>query len=472
MIDPQTLPMRHVRHVYLVGIAGAGMSGIAEVLVNLGYRVSGSDLRASAMTRRLGRLGVNVFPGHRAGQIAACDVVVYSSAIPADNPELQEARRRRVPLVRRAEMLAELMRFSQGIAVAGTHGKTTTTSLLASILAQGGLDPTYVVGGLLNSTGSHARLGRGDFFIAEADESDNSFLHLTPVLAVVTSVDRDHLDSYGGDYQQLCGQFLKFIDSLPFYGLLVACSDDPGVRAILPRVERPILRYSMQQEADYTGEILAQEGIRGRLRVTRRGQPLLEAEASLLGRHNMANALAAIAVADALGVESECIIRALGEFSGISRRGEVKGQLRIAGCSCLLIDDYAHHPTEIRAMLAAVQQAWPGRRQLVVYQPHRPSRLQNLFEDFCAVLSGIEVLLLFEVYAAGEPAIAGMDSRALCQAITRRAAQPPLLVEDRGQACARLEDLVREGDILLVLGAGDISALSEQLVQDYACHAA
>lgn len=464
--------MRHVRHVHLVGIAGAGMSGIAEVLVNLGYAVSGSDLRANAMTRRLGRLGAHVCLGHRAEQLEACDVVVYSSAIAPDNPELQEARRRRVPLVRRAEMLAELMRFSQGIAVAGTHGKTTATSLLASILAQAGLDPTWVVGGLLNSTGSHARLGRGDFFIAEADESDNSFLHLTPVLAVVTSVDRDHLDSCGGDYQQLCGQFLEFIHRLPFYGLLVACIDDPGVCAILPRVERPILRYSMQHAADYSGELLAREGVRGRLGVTRRGQPLLEAEASLLGRHNMANALAAIAVADALGVESGCIARALGEFSGISRRGEVKGQLRIAGVRCLLIDDYAHHPTEIRAMLSAVRQAWPARRQLVVYQPHRPSRLQDLFEDFCVVLSGIEVLLLFEVYGAGEPPIAGVDSQALRQAIARRAVQAPLLVRDRAQACARLEALVREGDILLVLGAGDISALSEQLVQSYACHAA
>ena len=470
MPEPHDFPMRHyVRHVHLVGIGGAGMGGIAEVLINLGYTVSGSDMQDSTMVRHLVSLGATVSHSHDAAQLGDCDVVVYSSAIPADNLELQEAGRRRIPMVRRAEMLAELMRFSQGIAVAGTHGKTTTTSLLVSILAQAGLDPTYVIGGLLNSAGSHARLGRGDFFIAEADESDTSFLHLTPVLTIVTSVDTDHLDNYQRSYELLCEQFLDFIHRLPFYGLVVACTDDAGVRRILPKIGRPVLSYGLQQDSDYYGQIVQQQGTYSRMRISKRQQgDWLQVEVGLPGRHNMQNVLAAIAVADVLGVQTDCITKALRGFSGIARRCEVKGTLRIKGQSCLLIDDYAHHPTEIAAMIEAVRTAWPRRRLVVLYQPHRPSRLQQLFDDFSAVLAQVDVLLLFEVYAAGEQPIAGANGRALCQAVRLRGKNTAVFVPDDTALYEVLEGLCQVEDILLVLGAGDIGTLPEKLLQRYA----
>ena len=468
MTDWQAQAMGRVRRVHFIGIGGAGMSGIAEVLKNLGYAVSGSDIRASRTTERLAALGIAVSIGHAAANIKGADVVVVSSAVGKDNQEISAARAGRIPLVRRAEMLAELMRFSKGIAIAGAHGKTTTTSLVASALAEGGLDPTYVIGGLLNSSGSNARLGRGQYIVAEADESDASFLHLHPVIAVITNIDADHLETYGGDLARLQHHFIEFLQRLPFYGLAVLCIDDPGVRRVLPEVSRPVVTYGLDHAADYRAGFLRQQGPRTWFAVAKKDRPdWLEIELNLPGKHNLLNALAAVVVAHELGVADAAIAGALRRFQGIARRCHVRGNIRINGVTVSLIDDYAHHPTEIRAVFAAIRAGWPGRRLIVVYQPHRYTRMRDLFEDFSQALSTADRLLLFEVYAAGETPIAGADSRSLCRAIRLRGRVDPVFVKDRVELEEVLAGVVEEDDLLLTLGAGDIDQVSRQL---YARH--
>lgn len=461
-------PMGRVRHIHFIGIGGAGMGGIAEVLHNLGYTVTGSDLCANTMTRHLQDLGVRILQGHSPAHIGDSDVVVVTSAVQPDNPELQAARQERVPIVPRAEMLAELMRFRQGIAIAGTHGKTTTTSLIASVLAEADLDPTYVIGGLLNSSGTHAKLGTGRYFVAEADESDASFLHLQPVMAVLTNIDADHMGTYGGDFANLRAHFIEFLHRLPFYGLAVVCSDDPGVREILPEIGRQILTFGIDAEADIQGRLLRQEGKRTWFAVAGGGSDdWVEYELNLPGKHNVLNALAAIAVAEELGIDRKTVARGLTGFQGIGRRLQVVGDLQIDGHDVLLIDDYAHHPREIACTLEAVRAGWPGRRLVVVYQPHRYSRTRDLFEDFSRTLSAIDVLLMMEVYPAGEAPIAGADSRSLCRAIRLRGQVDPVFIEQRETLYAVLPRLLEDGDILLLLGAGDIGSLAPDLKRRY-----
>ncbi|MEX0951343.1 MAG: UDP-N-acetylmuramate--L-alanine ligase [Gammaproteobacteria bacterium] len=453
--------MGRVKNIHFVGVGGAGMGGIAEVLHNLGYEVSGSDLCANAMTRHLQGLGVRILQGHVPEHVNGSDVVVVSSAIQRSNPELDAARQLRIPIVPRAEMLAELMRFAQGIAVAGTHGKTTTTSLIASVLAEGNLDPTYVIGGLLNSSGTHAKLGTGRYFVAEADESDASFLHLQPMLSVLTNIDADHLETYGGDYANLRQHFIEFLHRLPFYGLAVVCNDDPGVRDILAEVSRPILTYGIDAEADLQGRLLRQSGSRCWFSAHRGADdPGHEYELNLPGKHNVLNALAAIAVAEEMGVERSVIARGLKDFQGIGRRLQVLGEI---DNNVLLIDDYAHHPSEISCTLEAVRAGWPARRVVVVFQPHRYTRTRDLFEDFVQVLSRIDVLLLLDIYPAGETAIAGADSRSLCRAIRLRGQVEPVFVEERDEVYSLLPGVLQPNDLLLVLGAGDIGSLAPEL---------
>ena len=441
------------------------MGGIAEVLHNLGYRVSGSDISESAVTERLRKLGVAIQIGHDEAHVAGADAVIVSTAVPADNPEIRWARAQQVPIVPRAEMLAELMRFRHGIAVAGTHGKTTTTSLIATLLGEGGLDPTVVVGGRLNSVNANARLGTGSYIVAEADESDASFLYLKPVMAVVTNVDTDHMDTYGGDFQQLRATFLSFLHHLPFYGLAVMCVDDPQVRQLLPEIARPVLTYGLGADADiYAGHIRYQQTWT-RFTVSLQGQPRwLEVGLNLPGRHNVLNALAAIAVARELGVNEDAVCRGLETFQGISRRFQVFGEVKFGDRAVLVVDDYAHHPREIAATLQAARAAWPSRRLTVAFQPHRYSRMRDLIEDFANVLSQVEVLLLLEVYAAGEAPIPGADGRALCRAIRARGCSDPVFAERVSDAPAVLEGLLRDGDVLLLLGAGDIGSLAATLV--------
>jgi UDP-N-acetylmuramate--alanine ligase len=465
---PREHRMGRVHHIHFVGIGGAGMGGIAEVLHNLGYEVTGSDLCANAMTRHLQALGVRIVQGHAAEHVAGCDVVVVSSAVLPDNPELDAARQRRIPIVPRAEMLAELMRFAQGIAVAGTHGKTTATSLIASVLAEGGLDPTYVIGGLLNSSGSHAKLGTGRYFVAEADESDASFLHLQPVMSVLTNIDADHLVAYGGDYTNLRQHFIEFLHRLPFYGLAVLCMDDPGVREILPEVSRPVLTYGIDATADLQGRLLRQEGKRTWFAVQHGSDSdWNEYELNLPGKHNVLNALAAIAVAEELGIEQDAIVHGLASFQGIGRRMQVLGDVHIEDKKVLLIDDYAHHPREIACTVEAVHAGWPGRRLVVIFQPHRYSRTRDLFEDFSRVLSDIDVLLMMEVYPAGEAYIPGADSRSLCRAIRLRGQVDPVFVEQRDAVYTLLPSLLEDDDILMILGAGDVSSLAPELQRSY-----
>jgi UDP-N-acetylmuramate--alanine ligase len=461
--------MGRVRHVHFIGIGGAGMSGIAEVLHNLGYQVSGSDMRESTVTRRLAALGIRVDVGHAAAHVADCDAVVVSTAIKADNPELLIARERRIPVVPRAEMLAELMRFRFGIGVAGTHGKTTTTSLIASLLAEGGLDPTFVIGGLLNSAASHAQLGAGHYLVAEADESDASFLYLQPSMAVVTNIDADHLSTYEGDFERLRQTFVEFLHHLPFYGLAVLCLDDPDIRSILPEIARPVITYGIDAAADVHATDVRQDGARTHFTVHRREQgDALSITLNLPGRHNVQNALAAIAVATELGVSDAHIRRALAEFQGIGRRFQIAGEIATAKGKVLLIDDYGHHPRELAPTIAAARAGWPGRRLVVVFQPHRYTRTRDLFDDFAQVLSEVDVLVLCEVYAAGEAPIAGADGRALARNIRARGQVDPVFVDELDTLPAVLGDLLADGDVLLTLGAGDIGAASQRLTHELA----
>ena len=456
--------MGRVRQVHFVGIGGAGMSGIAEVLHNLGYDISGSDLRDNEVTRRLSTLGIKVLVGHAAANLSGCDVVVVSTAIAADNAELVAAREQRIPVVPRAEMLAELMRFRYGIGVAGTHGKTTTTSLTASVLAEGGLDPTFVIGGQLNSAATNAQLGSGHYLVAEADESDASFLYLQPSMAVVTNIDADHLSTYEGDVERLRQTFIDYLHHLPFYGLAVLCLDDPQVANILAEVTRPVITYGIDSEADVRAGKLHQQGQQTHFQVQRAGHDRpLSISLNLPGRHNVLNALAAIAVATELGVSDEAIQQALSGFQGIGRRFQMAGEIPVAAGSVLLIDDYAHHPREIAPTLAAVRSGWPDRRLVVVFQPHRYSRTHDLFDDFIQVLSGVDVLVLSEVYAAGEATVSGADGRSLSRGIRARGHVDPVFVENLDMLPDVLNDILHDGDVLLTLGAGDIGAASAKL---------
>jgi UDP-N-acetylmuramate--alanine ligase len=455
--------MRRIGLIHLIGIGGAGMGGIAEVLVNLGYRVQGSDQRANAVTVRLAKMGVRIFLGHAAGQVEGADVVVVSTAIAADNPELDAARAARIPVVRRAEMLAELMRFRQGIAVAGTHGKTTTTSLVASVLAEGGLDPTFVIGGQLKSAGSNAKLGTGRYLVAEADESDASFLHLQPVIAIVTNIDNDHLATHDGDFEKLKQSFVEFLHNLPFYGLAVMCSDDPVVHELLPQVGRPTVRYGLGEDADLRATALERQGGQTRFAVAREGRGPLVVTLNLPGLHNVRNALAAIAVATELEVEDAAIQRALSTFEGIGRRLESLGDVAIANGRVTVVDDYGHHPTEIAATLEAARQAWPGRRLVLAFQPHRYTRTRDLIDDFGRVLSEADALFVTEVYAAGEEPIANADGRAICRAVRGRGLLEPVFVEDVHELPAALGSLLADGDVVLTMGAGSIGAVAHEL---------
>jgi UDP-N-acetylmuramate--alanine ligase len=457
--------MGRVRRVHFVGIGGAGMSGIAEVMHNLGYQVSGADLRENAVTGRLRDMGVAVSIGHDAANVADCDVVVVSTAIAAENPELIAAREQRIPVVPRAEMLAELMRFRYGIGVAGTHGKTTTTSLTASVLAEGGLDPTFVIGGQLNSAATNAQLGAGHYLVAEADESDASFLYLQPSMAVVTNIDADHLPTYEGDFDRLRQTFIEFLHHLPFYGLAVLCLDDPEVAQVLEEVTRPVITYGIEADADVKAEQVRQEGMQTHFLVQRPGHDeSLPVTLNLPGHHNVLNALAAIAVATELGVADAAIQKALAGFQGISRRFQMAGEITTAAGKVLMIDDYAHHPGEIAPTLAAVRTGWPGRRLVVVFQPHRYSRTHDLFDDFIKVLSSVDVLVLGEVYAAGETPISGADGRALSRGIRARGHVDPVFVESLDSLPEVLKDLLQDGDVLLTLGAGDIGSAAARLV--------
>ena len=463
-LNPNTMKQRRIKRIHFVGVGGSGMGGIAEVLANLGYQVSGSDIAENSVTRRLADLGVTVFKGHAAEQVHGVDVVVVSSAVKESNPEVVAAREQRTPVVPRAEMLAELMRFRNGIAVAGTHGKTTTTSLVASLLAEADLDPTFVIGGRLNSTASHSRLGSGEYLVAEADESDASFLYLQPMVSVVTNIDADHLETYGGDYNKLRETFVEFLHHLPFYGLAVLCLDNEGVRSILPELTRPVVTYGIEHEADYRASDLTYEGPATRFTVTMPERDTgLVVKLNLPGTHNVLNALAAIAVAHQLGVDDDVIQRALEKFQGIGRRFQMYGDVVTASGTVTLVDDYGHHPTEMEATLDAVRHAFPGRRLVLAFQPHRYTRTRDLFEDFAQVLSETDVLVLLEVYPAGEDPIAGADGRALSRNIRLRGDVDPIFVETVDELPDALDGVLQDGDVLLTMGAGNIGAAAARL---------
>lgn len=461
--------MKHkVKHIHFVGVGGSGMSGIAEVLAHLDYTVSGSDLAASATTRRLEGEGVKVTIGHAAENIAGADAVVISTAVKGDNPEVVAARERHIPVVPRAQMLAELMRLKHGIAIAGTHGKTTTTSLVTSILAEGGVDPTFVIGGRLNAAGANARLGQGDFLVAEADESDASFLYLSPVISVVTNIDADHMETYGHDFERLKSAFVDFLNRLPFYGVAVLCGDDANVRAIMPRVPKQIVTYGLTPGCNcYAENIVAVDGqmrfdcVRVNGTTSR-----LSITLNLPGLHNVLNALAAIAVATEVQVADESIVKALAEFKGVGRRFQRYGEVAIAtGGSFTLVDDYGHHPVEMAATLAAARGAFPGRRLVLAFQPHRYTRTRDCFEDFVKVLSTVDVLLLAEIYAAGEAPIVAADGRSLARALRVIGKVEPVFVEEIAAMPQTILDVVRDGDVVLTMGAGSIGAVPGKVVE-------
>jgi len=457
--------MKHkVKHVHFVGIGGAGMSGIAEVLATQGYRVSGSDMSDSPATRRLASMGVDVAIGHAAANVQRADAVVVSTAVADDNAEVIAARERGVPIVPRALMLAELMRLKQGIAVAGTHGKTTTTSLTASVLAEGGLDPTFVIGGRLLSAGANARLGRGDFLVAEADESDASFLYLTPAMAVVTNIDADHMETYGHDFARLTRAFVDFVQRLPFYGVAVLCIDDPTVRALMHSISKTVVSYGLDEDARLRATDVRNHG--GRMSFVARSSDAadLEVDLALAGVHNVRNALAAIAIGREVGIDDAAIARALAEFKGVGRRFQRFGDVRLDGGGAFtLIDDYGHHPVEMAATIAAARESFPGRRLVLAFQPHRYTRTRDLFEDFARVLSTVDALVLADVYPAGEAPIVAADGRALARAVRVAGRVEPIFVEAIGDMAGSIRTIARDGDVVLTMGAGSIGGVASQL---------
>ena len=464
--------MKHkVKHIHFVGIGGSGMSGIAEVLLNLGYQISGSDLSKNAAAQRLESLGASVFQGHAAEHARGADAVVVSTAVASNNPEVQAARAARIPVVPRALMLAELMRLKQGVAVAGTHGKTTTTSLIASVLAEGGLDPTFVIGGRLTSAGANAKLGSGEFIVVEADESDASFLNLQPVIAVITNIDADHMETYGHDFARLKAAFIEFTQRLPFYGIAVLCTDDAHVRSIMPLLSKPVVGYGTGADAQVrASEIVADHGAM-QFNVHREGASPFAVTLNLAGQHNVLNALAAIAVATELGVSDAAIQTALAEFKGVGRRfqhyGEIKLEGNTGGASdahtFTLIDDYGHHPAEMAAVIAAARGAYPGRRLMLAFQPHRYTRTRDCFEDFVRVLSTADAVVLADVYAAGEAPIVAADGRALMRALRVAGKIEPVFVEDISTMAAVVRQTVRAGDVVITMGAGSIGAVPREL---------
>lgn len=466
---PYVVPeMRRIRRIHFVGIGGAGMSGIAEVLLNQGYEISGSDIKKSPVTERLASFGAKIFIGHYADNIVGADVVVNSSAVDETNPELKCAREERIPIVRRAEMLGELMRYRHGVAVAGTHGKTTTTSLIASILAADGKDPTFVIGGLLNSAGANARLGESRYLVAEADESDASFLHLQPMISVVTNIDMDHMETYEGDFEVLKQTFIQFLQNLPFYGLAVVCGDDPVVNEIMPNVARPFLTYGFSEDCDFRAYDVEASQAQVSFKVSRPGGDRdLSIVLNMPGLHNVLNATAAIAVATDEKVSDDAICQGLQMFSGVGRRFQVYGEYEILSGepTAMLVDDYGHHPTEVSAIVKAVRQGWPDRRLLMIYQPHRYTRTRDLYEDFVEVLSSVDELILLEVYSAGEAPIKGADSRNLSRSIRNRGHIDPIFCEHIEGVPDLLKSLVKPGDIVITQGAGNVGALAKTLEQ-------
>jgi len=455
-----TQPMGKTRTIHLVGIGGVGMGGIAEVLLNLGYVVQGSDIKGNKVTGRLTTLGAQISLGHRSGNLGEADVVVISSAIGPGNPEVVEAQRRRIPVIQRAEMLAELMRFRYGVAVAGTHGKTTTTSLIASVLAEGGLDPTFVIGGRLASADANARLGSGLYLVAEADESDASFLHLQPMIAIVTNIDADHLTSYEGELSRLKQGFVEFLHNLPFYGLAVLCRDDPNTAELISGLGRRVSSYGFSGRADVRASDFEPDGLASKFVVHRKDREPLPLRVNMPGRHNVLNALAAVTVAQELGIEDVAVQRALAEFSGIDRRFQVLGTVTTAAGRVTFVDDYGHHPTEIAATISAARDAWPNRRVVAAFQPHRYTRTHELIDEFAHVLSCVDVLLLTEVYAAGEEPIAGADGKSLARAVRSRGAVEPVFVDSIDDLAGALANVLSDDDVVLTLGAGSIGAMA------------
>jgi len=457
-------PMRRIRRVHLVGIGGTGMNGIAEVVANQGFVVSGSDLNESRATRHLQKLGVKIFIGHDAAHVKGVDVLVVSSAVPENNPEVLAAREARIPVVPRAEMLAELMRFKRGIAVAGTHGKTTTTSLTASLLAEAGVDPTFVIGGVVNRWGSHARLGEGEYLLAEADESDGSFLLLQPIIALITNIDRDHLESYENSFENLKKAFLEFLQHLPFYGAAVLCIDDPAVKSLIPQVSRAVVTFGLSEAADIRATGVRQEGrnMSFRVRLPPPSEPF-DVTVNLPGLHNVRNTLGAIAVAWEIGLDVEAIIGCLREFKGVSRRFSEIGELSFGKGKVRAIEDYGHHPSELEVTIAAAREGWPEKRIIVVFQPHRYTRTFSLFDEFSRVLSCADVVVLTDIYAAGEASIEGVDSAALCNSIRARGEVDPILIGDVTKLTGSLPALLRDGDLLLLMGAGSIGQVAQDL---------
>jgi UDP-N-acetylmuramate--alanine ligase len=460
----QVPEMGRIRRIHFVGIGGVGMCGIAEVLLNQGYEISGTDLHPSAATARLHGLGARIHIGHDAAAMGDADVLVVSSAVDAANPEVAAAHRRRIPVVRRAEMLGELMRYRHGIAIAGTHGKTTTTSLITAIFQAADLDPTFVIGGQLNSAGTNARLGASRYIIAEADESDASFLYLQPMLAVVTNIDRDHMATYHNDFEKLKRTFIDFLHLLPFYGSAVLCADDPQIASIFSEVARPLITYGLSADSDYRASGLIAEGRVWRFTAERpRGQASLDISLAVPGHHNVLNALAAIAVASDEGLPDAAIVKGLREYSGVGRRFQVFDAVSVGAARVTLVDDYGHHPTELARVIETARTVWPGRRLVMAYQPHRYSRTRDLYDDFVRSLSSVDLLVLLEVYGAGEEPIAGADGRSLCQGIRQRGTLNPVYAQSPDEALALLPGLLRDGDVLLVQGAGNVNRISNEL---------
>ena len=461
--DAQVPEMRRVKRIHFVGIGGAGMGGIAEVLLNEGYQISGSDIGENQVVKRLKSLGATIVIGHQAENVTQASVIVVSTAINEDNPELIAAKEQRIPVVRRAEMLAELMRFRHGIAIAGTHGKTTTTSLISSIFAQGKLDPTFVIGGLLNSAGTNARLGSSRYLVAEADESDASFLHLQPMVAVITNIDADHMETYQGDFEKLKDTYIEFLHNLPFYGLAVVCIDNPVVRELLPRISRQVITYGFSEDADVRAVNYQQSGGVSHFTVEIDGQPPLDMSVNLPGQHNVLNALAGVAVAKDEGVSDEAICQALSDFAGIGRRFEQLSNLTTDAGTMVLVDDYGHHPSEVKATIKAMRQGWPDKRLVMVFQPHRFSRTRDLYEDFVEVLSEVDSLFLLDVYAAGETPVPSADSKSLARSIRQRGQVEPIYVSQPEKLAQLLASHLQDNDMVITQGAGSIGTVARDL---------